>query len=212
MVSSWTKIQPHYSPKRGEPSCSKRNSGFTLVELMVTVLIVSVLATVAISNYRGFIVKTRVSEAKALASNLYTAQASFLSLHGVYCTHFPTVGFGPEGKMQVNMGFVSASCNAPADVINMTWGASGLIHMRTTPGFCSLTGKCEVIGAFGYLMGAPGYTVAASIYNWCSWTVISPSRFKICLAVPETNSNSDKIRIYSLDERKNWIMENYLTL
>jgi type IV pilus assembly protein PilE len=37
--------------------------GFTLIEMMVTVVIVSILATIAIPNYRDFVTRGRITEA-----------------------------------------------------------------------------------------------------------------------------------------------------
>jgi type IV pilus assembly protein PilE len=46
---------------------SKKQSGFTLLELMITVVILTILATIAIPSYSSYITK---SQAKSAASNL----------------------------------------------------------------------------------------------------------------------------------------------
>ena len=43
----------------------KRNHGFTLVELMITIAIIAMLAAYAIPNYRQYVVKSKRAEAHA---------------------------------------------------------------------------------------------------------------------------------------------------
>jgi type IV pilus assembly protein PilE len=51
-------------------NCSKssRNSGFTLMELMVTMTVVSILAAVAVPSYRDYVRRGQVEEATAVLS------------------------------------------------------------------------------------------------------------------------------------------------
>ena len=53
---------------------SKRQRGFTLIELMVTVGIISILATIAYTSYSSFIVKSR----RAAAASCLQERAHFL--------------------------------------------------------------------------------------------------------------------------------------
>lgn len=50
-----------------------KQSGFTLIELMVVVSIIVILAAVALPNYQNFIVKTKVGLALSVVSPLKTA-------------------------------------------------------------------------------------------------------------------------------------------
>lgn len=52
--------------QRWSRSCAVRPSGFTLIELMITVAIVAILAAVAYPSYREYIERSRRSEAQAL--------------------------------------------------------------------------------------------------------------------------------------------------
>lgn len=43
----------------------KKNKGFTLVELMVTVMIVGIISAYAVPNYRDYVIRAEISEALA---------------------------------------------------------------------------------------------------------------------------------------------------
>lgn len=43
----------------------KKNKGFTLVELMITVMIVGIISAYAIPNYRDYVIRAEISEALA---------------------------------------------------------------------------------------------------------------------------------------------------
>jgi type IV pilus assembly protein PilA len=88
----------------GEGSHRKHigNSGFTLVELMVTVAIVGILAMVAIPNYLKYVAKARQSEAKIGLSALFVAQKTYASEFQSYTSCLPQTGFWPGGDASTN--------------------------------------------------------------------------------------------------------------
>ena len=55
--------------------------GFTLIELMVTVMIVGILATCAIPAYRHYVVRARVTEGLTLATSAKLVVAEALLMH-----------------------------------------------------------------------------------------------------------------------------------
>lgn len=61
-------------------------SGFTLLELMIGLVIVAILATLAIPNFSKAIEKTKVKEAQAVLSALYSAEKVYRLDQGSYGT------------------------------------------------------------------------------------------------------------------------------
>lgn len=95
-------------------SILSRNTGFTLVELMVVVAIIGILAAVAIPNYQKFQAKARQSEAKIALAAIYTAQKSFIVENNTYTACLGSIGYAPDNyasaarKQYYTVGFQSA--------------------------------------------------------------------------------------------------------
>lgn len=64
----------------------KRNSGFTLIELMITVAIVAVLAGVAYPSYSEYVKKARRADAKAALLKAQLAQEKYRTNNTSYGT------------------------------------------------------------------------------------------------------------------------------
>lgn len=74
----------------------KRNKGFTLIELLITVSVIGILGTVAVTAYVGSTLKASRSEAYQNLSSLRMYQEQFFAENGTYNTipgNFP--GFTP---------------------------------------------------------------------------------------------------------------------
>ena len=59
-----------------------KQSGFTLIELMIVVTIIGVLASIAVPVYRDYTIRTRVSEAASVFAPVKTDIALFWSENG----------------------------------------------------------------------------------------------------------------------------------
>lgn len=64
---------------------NNNQSGFTLIELMITVAIVGILASVAIPLYIKYTLKARTAEAKMNLGGIRTSQVAFKASHDMYC-------------------------------------------------------------------------------------------------------------------------------
>jgi len=78
----------------------KAKKGFTLIELMIVVAIISFLSIVAVPNFFKFLSKAKRSEAYMNLSSIYTAQKVYWAEHGEYSAKLygeGGVGWKPEG-------------------------------------------------------------------------------------------------------------------
>jgi type IV pilus assembly protein PilE len=71
-----------------------RNSGFTLVELMVVVLVGAILVAVGVSGYSSQVRKARRTEAKTALLDLATREAKYLTLNNAYTALPAQLGYG----------------------------------------------------------------------------------------------------------------------
>ena len=62
----------------------RRNSGFTLIELMIVVAIIGILAAVAIPQYQNYVARAQVAEGLTLASGAKTAVAEYYDSNGSF--------------------------------------------------------------------------------------------------------------------------------
>ena len=62
----------------------KRESGFTLMELMVVIVIVAILAAVAVPLYVNYVKDAQRTEAKGAIGAVITAEQTYFQLNGTY--------------------------------------------------------------------------------------------------------------------------------
>jgi type IV pilus assembly protein PilE len=75
---------------------SNANSrGFTLIELMITILVIGVLAAIAIPSYRSYLLRAQRSDATAALLRIATSQEKYFLQYNTYATQL--TGAPPAG-------------------------------------------------------------------------------------------------------------------
>lgn len=72
-------------PRRHNPEVRSSRAGFTLVELMITVAIVSILAAISLPQFSSYVGKSRTSEATGFLLEIKNRQESYRADFGAYC-------------------------------------------------------------------------------------------------------------------------------
>ncbi len=119
----------------------KKRSGFTLIELMITVAIVGILAAVAISTYQDYTIRAQVSEVFTLGGGIQLYQQEYYANNGTFPPTYD--GPSPKGKyisamnIDPNTNSIIATFQPPANAALVKIGqitltpiadANGIIH------------------------------------------------------------------------------------
>lgn len=80
----------------------RRNSGFTLIELMITVAIVAILAAVAYPSYKQYVIRANRSEAQAYLMDLSQRQQQYLMDARAYADSETTLGASQPNRVADN--------------------------------------------------------------------------------------------------------------
>lgn len=75
----------------------KNNRGFTLIELMVVVGIISVISLIAIPNFQRFQAKAKQVNARTELATIYGMEKAFFTEFGQYHNNVHLIGYTPDG-------------------------------------------------------------------------------------------------------------------
>ena len=84
-------------------------SGFTLIELMVVVLIVTILTVIAVPSYLNQTLKSHRTEAKSILLDLASRQERFMATNGVYSAAATDMGYTGTWPQNVGSNYYSVS-------------------------------------------------------------------------------------------------------
>ena len=92
-------------------------AGFTLIELMVTIVVASILAAIAIPAYTSQIRKSRRTEAKTALLDLASREERFNSTNSAYTSSLASLGYaGTAWPVTVGSGYYQITAVACAAV------------------------------------------------------------------------------------------------
>lgn len=77
----------------------RNKKGFTLIELMIVVAIISILAAIAVPNFMKFIAKTKRSEVKYNLEAIYKCEISWFGEYNSFSNSFVDIRWKPEGTI-----------------------------------------------------------------------------------------------------------------
>jgi type IV pilus assembly protein PilE len=80
-------------------------AGFTLIELMITVAIVGILATIAATSYQSQVMRSRRTEARSAILDLAGREEKLFSTTNIYSASPTTLGYGTgTATFPINVG------------------------------------------------------------------------------------------------------------
>ena len=98
----------------------KKQSGFTLIELMIVVAIIGILAAIAIPAYQDYTKRSHVSEGLNLAGAAKSALAEYYASNGVWPNNNASAGLAPAGSITGN---AVVSVNVNNSTVTVTYNA-----------------------------------------------------------------------------------------
>lgn len=106
----------------------KKNSGFTLVELMIVVAIVSILTLIAYPSYQSYVMKSKRSDAYSGLSQAVSDQEKFFSMNNTYRAQAnPFAGTvtitSPEGYYNISVAIGASGTTFRATATAVAGGA-----------------------------------------------------------------------------------------
>ncbi len=100
----------------------RQAAGFTLIELMITVAIVGILASIAIPSYRSYVLKSRRAEAM---TELTKAQTTIERCYGVYFA-YNNAACVPASPVTTPTGFYTITALSPSSATTYTFTATAV--------------------------------------------------------------------------------------
>ena len=122
LLSPETKIPFSCRPSgRGVPQATK-NGGFTLIELMMTVVIVAILASIAYPSYMEHVKKGNRAQAQAFLMDVAQRQQNYLIINRQYASDLSELGFS-DGAGAISLSSDLTALASYYDILGLSMGA-----------------------------------------------------------------------------------------
>ena len=92
-------------PCRRDSRASREPRGFTLMELMITLAIAAILASIAIPAYNSYILKSHRTEAKSALLDMASMEERYFSTTSSYSTTPSDFGYSGNWPIVVGSGY-----------------------------------------------------------------------------------------------------------
>jgi type IV pilus assembly protein PilE len=128
-------------------STIRTSSGFTLIELVVTMVIAAILAAIAIPAYSNYVLQSHRTDAKTALLDLASLEERYMSVNNTYTSTATSLGYTafPQsvggGYYQVTVTSVTAPSSTQVAAYTLTANAVGYQLKDTTCSSLTLTSQ-----------------------------------------------------------------------
>lgn len=112
------------SSESARPPAKRRQTGFTLIELMVTITVAVILVSIAVPNYRAYVQRANRSDATTALLRIAAAQEKFYIQNNTYTTDLSAAGLGVTAT---NNDYYTLSVAAGANGLTVGYTATATV-------------------------------------------------------------------------------------
>jgi type IV pilus assembly protein PilE len=112
------------------PTITTRQTGFTLIEMMIVVAIAAILVSIAATAYTSEIRKSRRTDARNALLDIAAREERYLSVSNSYSANATDVGYSGVWPQNVTNNYYQVSVSAP-DTVNQPNTAVSFIATAT---------------------------------------------------------------------------------